>query len=201
MTRSLSLLGLILTIALAGCLSADRSAAGEGREAALAAPVAGSWGEDDLIGYLGKRIETARDKFLQLADAVPESDWDYRPMEGVRSFGEVFIHIAADNWAPVWMDIQVGEEAPVVRSMDAFRDYQAAARPKAETRAELEHSFRYLLAALGASRGHWRDRVTMGDTEWEMGQMWIALTTHMHEHLGQSIAYARANRIVPPWSR
>jgi hypothetical protein len=23
---------------------------------------------------------------------------------------------------------------------------------------------------------------------------------HMHEHLGQSIAYARMNGIVPPWS-
>lgn len=23
----------------------------------------------------------------------------------------------------------------------------------------------------------------------------------MHEHLGQLIAYARTNRIVPPWSR
>jgi hypothetical protein len=23
----------------------------------------------------------------------------------------------------------------------------------------------------------------------------------MHEHLGQLIAYARANRVVPPWSR
>jgi len=27
------------------------------------------------------------------------------------------------------------------------------------------------------------------------------LVAHMNEHLGQSIAYARANEIVPPWSR
>jgi len=24
--------------------------------------------------------------------------------------------------------------------------------------------------------------------------------THLHEHLGQSIAYARMNGVVPPWS-
>src|SRR5690606_35546878 len=29
----------------------------------------------------------------------------------------------------------------------------------------------------------------------------LQLVAHMNEHLGQSIAYARANEIVPPWSR
>jgi hypothetical protein len=25
--------------------------------------------------------------------------------------------------------------------------------------------------------------------------------THLHEHLGQLIAYARMNNVVPPWSK
>jgi hypothetical protein len=29
----------------------------------------------------------------------------------------------------------------------------------------------------------------------------LQLVAHMNEHLGQSIAYARMNGIVPPWSR
>jgi len=29
----------------------------------------------------------------------------------------------------------------------------------------------------------------------------LQLLTHMNEHLGQAIAYARMNRVVPPWSR
>jgi len=32
-------------------------------------------------------------------------------------------------------------------------------------------------------------------------QMWVMTTTHLHEHLGQSIAYARTNGVVPPWSK
>ena len=32
-------------------------------------------------------------------------------------------------------------------------------------------------------------------------QTWILATTHLHEHLGQAIAYARANGVVPPWSK
>jgi hypothetical protein len=31
--------------------------------------------------------------------------------------------------------------------------------------------------------------------------LWILTVTHLHEHLGQSIAYARSNRVAPPWSR
>src|SRR5690606_42084896 len=31
--------------------------------------------------------------------------------------------------------------------------------------------------------------------------LWVMTTTHLHEHLGQSIAYARSNGVVPPWSQ
>jgi hypothetical protein len=31
--------------------------------------------------------------------------------------------------------------------------------------------------------------------------MWIAATTHLHEHLGQLIAYARSNNVTPPWTK
>ena len=29
----------------------------------------------------------------------------------------------------------------------------------------------------------------------------LQLVTHMNQHLGQEIAYARMNGVVPPWSR
>jgi drug/metabolite transporter (DMT)-like permease len=32
--------------------------------------------------------------------------------------------------------------------------------------------------------------------------LWLTLSaTHLHEHLGQQIAYARSNGVVPPWSQ
>src|SRR5687768_16050997 len=33
------------------------------------------------------------------------------------------------------------------------------------------------------------------------GSVLLQLVAHMNEHLGQSIAYARMNGVVPPWSR
>ncbi len=85
--------------------------------------------------------------------------------------------------------------------MATFRAYQEQRLPKAETIAEMERSFTFLLEALDATRNRLDERVTFGQREWGIGEMWIALTTHMHEHLGQTIAYARANEIVPPWSQ
>ena len=31
--------------------------------------------------------------------------------------------------------------------------------------------------------------------------VWIVTATHLHEHLGQLIAYARSNNVTPPWSK
>jgi hypothetical protein len=31
--------------------------------------------------------------------------------------------------------------------------------------------------------------------------LWLSTATHVHEHLGQLIAYARSNKITPPWSK
>ena len=29
----------------------------------------------------------------------------------------------------------------------------------------------------------------------------VTVLSHLHEHLGQSVAYARMNGVVPPWSQ
>ncbi len=44
-------------------------------------------------------------------------------------------------------------------------------------------------------------RPLLRTTETKYGDLWVRLVTHMHEHLGQVIAYSRADEIVPPWSR
>jgi hypothetical protein len=58
----------------------------------------------------------------------------------------------------------------------------------------------FLLAALDHTRDRLDERMMFGNREWGIDELWVALVTHMHEHLGQTIAYARANGIVPPWS-
>ena len=51
-----------------------------------------------MIDHLMTQTQTAREKIVGLAEAIPEGSYDWRPGEGVRSVGEVFIHVAADNY-------------------------------------------------------------------------------------------------------
>ena len=70
-----------------------------------------------------------------------------------------------------------------------------------------------MVALLRQSREHVRQSV-QGMTDEQLATMtslygrdvpqWavlLQLLAHMNEHLGQSIAYARMNGIVPPWSQ
>jgi uncharacterized damage-inducible protein DinB len=45
------------------------------------------------------------------------------------------------------------------------------------------------------------EKIDLFGTSTTVRGLWILTTTHMHEHLGQLVAYARSNGIVPPWSR
>lgn len=182
---------------LAGC--GGGSNAGDHVPPTDAPAAAASQEGQRMMALLEARIRSAKDKFVQLADAVPEDRYDWRPMEGVRSFREVFIHVAADNWAPLWMDVPAPDHA-VARSMDSLAAYQKQRLGREATRRELERSFDFILSAVDQTRNRLDQRVMFGEREWQIDQMWVALVTHMHEHLGQTIAYARANGIVPPWS-
>ncbi len=194
-----------VSLAVSTCLLACApSAAMEGStetdgSAATTARVADA--EPAMTGYLRERIEIAEDKFLQLAGAIPEEDYDWRPMEGVRSFREVFIHLAADNWAPMSMGLPLPEGLALSNDLESFVAYQEQRLDKEESVAELRRSFEFLKGSLDASRDRLDETVVFLGTEWVIGEMWVALVTHMHEHLGQTIAYARANGVVPPWSR
>ncbi len=67
---------------------------------------------------------------------------------------------------------------------------------------EMERSFDFMIDAFGSmtaadlvADASWFGQATNGT-----GIVGHAVVD-MHEHLGQSIAYARMNQIVPPWSR
>src|SRR5690606_14446869 len=73
-----------------------------------------------LIDILLRDIETVEDKLTRLVEAMPAAAYEFRPGEGVRSTGEVVMHIAADNYflptpagiaAPDATGIQAGDYA------------------------------------------------------------------------------------------
>lgn len=145
-------------------------------------------------------IRTMHDKFRALAGAFDESQYDWRPMEGVRSVGEVLgLAVAEAHLFPTgW-----GYDAPP-SSAPGFNEEleRAAALSKEEMIAELDVSFDFLVGVVeGMSE---EERMAAGSYFGRPMPVHASIATamnDMHEHLGQLIAYARTNRVVPPWSR
>lgn len=143
-------------------------------------------------------LRTVADKYVSLARAMPASDYDWRPADGVRSVSQVFMHVAAANLGLPGMLMGV---APPEGYDQAWMGAAEQITDREEVVRHLRTSFDHLIAVVeGLDDADLRRPVNVfgRDTNW-MGAAML-LQTHTHEHLGQAIAYARTNGIVPPWS-
>ncbi|HEX9886199.1 MAG TPA: DinB family protein [Longimicrobiales bacterium] len=157
-----------------------------------------------VVTDLANDLTQVRDKLVSLAQAIPEGTYDWRPAEGVRSVSEVFRHVASDNY---FLPAALGSPAPASTGIqpDSYQsvlDYEARDASRDQVIEALEASFEHLLTALEAA-----DPETLGESVHMFGQdftrqgVWLLTVTHVHEHLGQMIAYARSNGVAPPWSQ
>jgi uncharacterized damage-inducible protein DinB len=137
------------------------------------------------------RVDDLESKIVALANAVPAQKYSWRPGKGVRSISEVYMHIAGSNY---FLSTFVGAEAPKTTG-----DIEKNVTKKAEVIAELRKSFVHLRnAANGVTDLDQTVKMFGKDTTYE--GVLVTILNHLHEHLGQSIAYARMNGVVPPWS-
>ena len=128
-------------------------------------------------------LKGVQDKIVQLAQAMPEATYGWRPEEGVRSVSEVYMHMASGNYG---YGRRIGVESPADRNQ-----WEKTVTGKAEVIAKLKASYDAIITAL--------EKADFSKPEVLATAM--NAISHGHEHLGQSIAYARMNKVVPPWSR
>jgi uncharacterized damage-inducible protein DinB len=134
-------------------------------------------------------------RFTRLAEAVPAEKYGWRPAEGVRSIGEVCAHIVAANYG---LARALGMQPPAGIDPKAIT---AAANDKPKTVQALKDSFAHFRQAVLALNDADADKPQkMFGQQTTVRGSFIMITGHTGEHLGQSIAYARANGIVPPWT-
>lgn len=132
----------------------------------------------------------------QLAQAVPADKYGWRPAEGVRSVGEVYLHIAGANF---FLSSQLGTPPP--EDLGVAPDAIEKVEGKDRIVALLERSIDHARGAIEATRGQDLDReVHLFGQQMTARTVVMILNAHLNEHLGQSIAYARSNGVVPPWS-
>jgi uncharacterized damage-inducible protein DinB len=150
-------------------------------------PLEGLWqGYDGEWGHVSRQL---------VALAIPAEKYAWRPARGVRSTSEVFMHVALANFyllsvtgPPMPSDLKSSKEKTVTakpevidwlkRSLDAVKNAHAGIKPD-----DLQR------------------RVKITNRDATLDGMYLRIIVHANEHMGQLIAYARMNGVVPPWSK
>ncbi len=141
-------------------------------------------------------MDDAETKLTKLAQAIPAEKYTWHPAKDARSVSEVFLHVAGGNY---FLSSKFGAEFPA----DVKReDFEKSTTDKPKVMDALNRSFAHAKQAV----------MKLTDADLEKTTQWfgggqvtyryvaIALGAHQHEHLGQSIAYARSIGVVPPWT-
>ena len=156
--------------------------------AAPAAPTTGFRAE-----FLGQHAYGEK-QILELAEATPADKYGWRPAPGVRSISEVYIHIAGGNYFLLGF---AGVKAPV--GLD--KDMEKNVTEKSKVIDELKKSFAHVRAGIASTSDADLDKpVSFFGRDTTVRGVLLSVVSHEFEHLGQSIAYARTNGIVPPWT-
>ena len=138
-------------------------------------------------------MKDAESKLLELADATPEAKYAWRPAKDVRSTGEVLMHVAAANYG---IPSLAGVKPP--EGFD-FATFEKSKTKKAEIVETLRASFAHMEKAWsGMSDADMEKPLDVFGMKMTVRGSYVMLLSHCHEHLGQSIAYARSNGIAPP---
>lgn len=158
-------------------------------QAAAAAPTSGVRAE-----FLNE-LKIQEDKFVQLAQAIPSDKYTWRPAEGVRSVSEVFLHVATANYN---LTKVIGYPPPTGFKVQGF---DKSTTDKTKVISILKDSFAHMRqAVLSMPEANVEKQVDWFGAKNTYRGILLFIIRHNAEHLGQAIAYARINGVVPPWT-
>ena len=139
----------------------------------------------------GEDAGTLSKKFTGLA-RVMAGKYEWKPGQGVRSVGDVFNLIVEENGLlanALTGKTNTGAEPAPITDPGKMQD-------------ALKASYANLQKAItGLSNNDLTTHVKLFGEEMTKQDAVMLILEDQHEHLGQSIAYARTNGVVPPWSK
>lgn len=177
--KSLSTLAIVLCLSALPAVAADTTSA-----------------LPSLQAHAVAELNDLEKKVVSLAEAIPQEKYSWRPKEGVRSVAEAFMHIAQGNYL---LPSMAGVKPPA--GMDLMT-YDKSATSKKDVIAALHASYDNARKfATGLTDADMAKQVEVFGQKMAERDVLLVLVDHSHEHLGQTVAYARMNGVVPPWSK
>jgi len=134
----------------------------------------------------------AKNNVLRSANKVPEELWSFKPTPEVRTFAQLFAHIADGQYEFCGM-------ATEGKMVD--KGIEKTAKTKAEIVAALKDAFGYCEAAYAkmTDASAVETVAAFGQKATRIGIMDFNIT-HTYEHYGNLVTYMRIKDIVPPSS-
>jgi uncharacterized damage-inducible protein DinB len=141
-------------------------------------------------------LQQMQKKYVDLAQALPADKYNWRPEPGVRSVSELFLHVAGANYG--FPTMMTGTAPAPGYKREGF---EKSTTDKAQVIDQLNKSFAYAIAAVqNMSNADFAKPEKKLGPDANDGDVIYLMVMHSHEHLGQSIAYARMNGVTPPWT-
>jgi uncharacterized damage-inducible protein DinB len=138
-----------------------------------------------------KDAGTLSNKFTALA-RVMSGKYDWKPSQGVRSVSDVFNLIVKEN----------GLLVSVLSGTPNTGAQPAPITDPEKLQEALKASYINLQNTItGLSDNDLQTPVKLFGRDMTKQGALLLILEDQHEHLGQSIAYARTNGVVPPWSK
>jgi uncharacterized damage-inducible protein DinB len=138
----------------------------------------------------------AKQNLAGSAKVMPDEKYAFRPVQTVRTFGEILAHVAGANY--IFCAAARGEKSP--HAEDAF---EKTAKTRAEIVKALEESFKYCDAAYAALDDRKAGESVVapfGGGQTTRAAVLMGNTGHLQEHYGNLVTYLRINGLVPPSS-
>jgi uncharacterized damage-inducible protein DinB len=140
-------------------------------------------------------LQGMQKKFVDLANALPSDKLTWRPSADSRSFAEVLLHVAGERY----QILALGGAVPPAEFNG--KTFEKSTTDKAQIVAELNRTWEFAQKTInGMSNADFAKLVPKLGPQANAGDVVYILVADAHEHLGQLVAYARENGIVPPWT-
>ena len=134
----------------------------------------------------------AKRNIVESADQMPEGNYSFKPVDNVRTFGQIVAHVADSNY--FYCARSKGEAPPVPDGT-----LEKTATTKAAIVKALGESVAYcdaVYAALTPTSA--AETVKAGDNQIPRVQPLFSNVSHNVEHYGNLVTYFRMKKMVPP---
>lgn len=158
----------------------------------LIAPAAAFCQENSLSTFNKTAYGAVKNILLRSAEKMPEENYNFKPTDAVRSYGQILGHVADAQY--MFCSIELGEKNPDLK-------IEQTKTSKADLIAALKGAFTYCDKAYdGMTDASATQMVNLFGNDTPKLSVLSVNNMHSLEHYGNLITYMRLKNIVPPTS-